>query len=310
MLHDLHELEDRARGRIEHRLPRRLPEWLYLLALERGFVDALLVAGRAERRKCASSGRARFDFAVNPAIRSRNEGCTIMQAMALTGEVREPLPVRRRLTVLRDGSTHASDLVFCEPSGHSVALVRCATCGFGGGIGRDADGRPATVECGRSTLPSLGSTTGEPLKGTGAARVAALLPVGLSLVQPVICVSHDTPLRVASRVLVLEPCTGGIAVVDGQRRFLGTLPQAKLSLALAHPDEKAATHVTDGKRCVDEHDSFGAAFGTMAATHARELIVLGEDRTFAGVLRDVDALRFVAHVSRTGLRPALRIRCA
>jgi len=42
VLHDLHELEDRAGGRAEHRAPRSLPPWLYLFALERGFVDSFL----------------------------------------------------------------------------------------------------------------------------------------------------------------------------------------------------------------------------------------------------------------------------
>jgi NAD(P)H-quinone oxidoreductase subunit 5 len=41
VLHDLHELEDRAGGHVEHRAPA-LPSWLYLFALERGFVDTLL----------------------------------------------------------------------------------------------------------------------------------------------------------------------------------------------------------------------------------------------------------------------------
>lgn len=220
----------------------------------------------------------------------------------------EPLPVRRRLTVLRDGTTHASDLVFCEPSACSVAFARCATCGFGGEVERDANGRPVKVECGRFILPSRGpSPGGEPLKGTGASHVAALLPVGLSLVEPVVCVSYDAPLRVANRVLALGPCNGGIAVVDEHHRFLGTLPRSKI--ALVPFDESAGMHATRGRSAVEEGASLGAAFGTMAAAHLRELIVLSEGGTFVGVVRDVDALRFVAHVSRTGLRPELRIRC-
>lgn len=42
VMHDLHELEDRAGARVVHGAPRGLPPWLYLFALERGFVDALL----------------------------------------------------------------------------------------------------------------------------------------------------------------------------------------------------------------------------------------------------------------------------
>jgi len=42
VMHDQHELEDRAGGRVERRVPLTLPSWLYLFALERGFVDVLL----------------------------------------------------------------------------------------------------------------------------------------------------------------------------------------------------------------------------------------------------------------------------
>jgi hypothetical protein len=55
---------------------------------------------------------------------------------------------------------------------------------------------------------------------------------------------------------------------------------------------------------VDEGASLGDAFGAMTARHARELTVVGPDRDVVGTLRDVDALRFVAYVARTGMRPA------
>lgn len=199
-------------------------------------------------------------------------------------------------------------MVFCEPTGRSVPLARCATCGFGAEVEGDATGRPLTVACSRFTLRSTGPTPGgdEPLKGTCAAHVAALLPVGLSLVRQIVCVSHDASLRLAiPAVLALEPFTGGVAVVDDQRRFLGTLPRL-----VAPDDQKAATHAIRGAGTIEEGASLATAFGTMASAHVRELVVLCEDGTFAGFLRDVDALRFVAHVSRTGLRPEPRIRCA
>ena len=214
-----------------------------------------------------------------------------------------PLPVRRRLTVLRDGSIRASDLVFCSPSGCSVALSRCATCGSGGAVALDASDRATTVECSRFRLSA---TDGERLQGATVTRVAAILPVGLSLVRPAVCLTSDAPLRVAVSALARESIASGIAVVDEQQRLVGVLPRAKVSLALVDSiDDVAAAHITADWRSIAESASFGAAFGTMAATHARELIVLGPDRTFVGVVRDIDALRFVAHVSRTGLRPEL-----
>jgi CBS-domain-containing membrane protein len=223
--------------------------------------------------------------------------------LPLAGEVMGPLPVRRRLTVLRDGSIRASDLVFCSPSGCSVPLARCATCGFGGAVALDTSGCATTVECSRFRL---WATDDERLQGATVSRVAAILPVGLSLVRPAVCLTSDAPLRVAVPALARELIASGIAVVDEQQRLVGVLPRAEVSLALADSmDDLAADHMTADWRSVTEGATFGAAFGTMAATHARELIVLGRDRTFVGVVRDIDALRFVAHVSRTGLRPEL-----
>jgi predicted transcriptional regulator len=164
-----------------------------------------------------------------------------------------------------------------------------------------------TVECSQYALSSTGTASdGDRLEGTGVTRVAAILPVGLSLVRPVVCISSDAPLRVAMRTLAREPSIYGIAVVDEQQRFVGMLSRAKVTLAVVHAsDDVTEAHAITDWGSIDEGASFGAAFGAMAATHARELIVLGDKRTFVGVVHDVDALRFVAHVSRTGLRPKM-----
>jgi hypothetical protein len=42
----------------------------------------------------------------------------------------------------------------------------------------------------------------------------------------------------------------------------------------------------------------------MCARRARELVIVGDEGEVVGLLRDVDAMRFVAHVTRTGTRPA------
>jgi predicted transcriptional regulator len=148
--------------------------------------------------------------------------------------------------------------------------------------------------------------SGEGLQGSAVTRVAAILPVGMSLVRPAVCISSDVPLRVAMHSFACDSTTCGIAVVDDEQRLVGVLPRAKVSLALANSiDDVAAAHMTGDWKSIDEGASFGVAFGTLASTHARELIVLGQGRTFVGVVRDLDALRFVAHVSRTGSRPEM-----
>lgn len=176
---------------------------------------------------------------------------------------------------------------------------------------RDATGRALTVDCCRFTLRTARSDdappSGDRLGGAGVAELAASLPVGLSLVRPAICVSFDTPLRVAMRALSAEPSAYGVAVVDHEQRFVGTLPRATAALALLHSSgDVAAQHMTAEWCSVDEGQSLGSAFAMMTARHARELTVVGEGRSFVGSVRDIDALRFVAYVSRTGLRPAVQ----
>jgi len=226
----------------------------------------------------------------------------------------DPLPIRRRLTVLRDGSTCEATLVFCDQQQRSVPLSRCASCRFGGAIERDARGVEATIACSRFTLPSspLGREPSPPRtqdlwSGAGVARLAATLPVGLSLMRPVVCVSYDAPLRVAMRALEVEPSAYGVAVVDDEGRLVGILPRATASLALLRSStDAAAEQMTVDWSVVDEAQSLGDAFATMTAKRARELPVVGEGRALVGTLRDIDALQFVSYVSRTSLRPPLK----
>jgi CBS domain-containing protein len=231
--------------------------------------------------------------------------------MARNEEAMDLLPVRRRLKFLRDGSTRAAELVFCETRRESVPISQCAACPFSGSVAWDLSGPSAMVECCHFSLPMARSgseplPSGERLLGPGAAEVAATLPVGLSIVRPFVCVAHDAPLSVAMRALAMESSPYGVAVVDDDDRFVGMLVRARAALALLHAEgEVAADHVTAGWCSVHEAESLGDAFVAMTARHAREVAVVSEEGALVGVLRDIDALRFVAFVSRTGQRPPL-----
>ena len=133
-----------------------------------------------------------------------------------------------------------------------------------------------------------------------------MLPVGLSIVRTVVCVAHDAPLSVAMRALAVERSAYGVAVVDENDRFMGILGRTTASRACLHSEsDLAADHLTAPWCSVHERESLGNAFVAMTAKHAREIAVLSEDGVLVGVLRDVDALRFVSFVSRTGQRPPL-----
>jgi hypothetical protein len=229
----------------------------------------------------------------------------------MLAETMEPLPIRRRLTVLRDGSTRTSTMVFCDSERRSVPLSRCATCGFAGAVDRDAGGRETTVECTRFTLPSSRSAPprapgDEPLAGAGVAQLAAALPAGMCLVQPVVCIAYDAPMSLAARALATEPSAYGIAVVGDGDRLVGILPRATALLALLGSSARSvAEHMTVDWCSVEEGESLGAAFATMTARRAREITLVSDARAVVGTLRDIDALRFVAYVSRTGQRPPI-----
>jgi len=225
----------------------------------------------------------------------------------------DPLPVRRRLTVLRDGSTSATSLVFCDSQMRSVPVSCCATCGAGGAVERDAEGWETTVECERFALTSLRPDPAPAAPGAdgdawgpGIVSVAARLPVGSCLVRPTVCLAHNAPLRVAARALEMETSAYGVPVVDEEGRLVGILPRATTALGLLkNAGDAAAEHVTIDWSTVDESLSLSGAFELMVTRRARELSVVGTGRTVVGTLRDIDALRFVAHVSRTGMRPPL-----
>jgi predicted transcriptional regulator len=137
--------------------------------------------------------------------------------------------------------------------------------------------------------------------------VAANLPVGLALVRPFVCVRVELPwIDVASAsVLAEEP--HGAPVVDCSGRLVGLLPAAAIERAFrnAPADSFAsAADCTVSAASIEETESLGSAFTMMGMRRLRELTVIDDGGIVVGVLRDVDALRFVAHVARTGQRPS------
>jgi hypothetical protein len=220
------------------------------------------------------------------------------------------LPVRRALTILRDGSSTEASMVFCDPQMRSVPLGSCGECSFGGAIERDAEGQEVTIECCRYMLPAARTASEPPASGpalrasAGVAQLAAALPIGMSLMRRVVSVAHDAPLRVAALALDMEASAYGVPVVDDERRLVGILPRAAAALALLRGTaDTAADHMNVDWSAVCESHSLGSGFERMTQRRARELSVVTLEGAVVGTLRDIDALRFVSFVSRTGMRP-------
>jgi hypothetical protein len=232
--------------------------------------------------------------------------------MSLSHDRMQPIPVRTRLTVLRDAPPESACLVFCEAEQRSVLLARCATCGYGGDVERDHDGTARALMCSRFTLRSTpppppddsGPRLAPPTHAGAIAKSAATLEVGLALVRPIVCVRYDVTVSAVIPYFEREPSAYGMAVVDDFGRFVGVLARASAALGLvARGTESVAERMALATLSIDERASLDAAFETMGVRRARELTVTDADRHVTGTLRDLDALRFVSYVSRTGLRP-------
>jgi hypothetical protein len=212
------------------------------------------------------------------------------------------VPVRTRLTILRDGVTQSTGIVFCEAESRSVPTSQCETCPFAGPKSRETAGEDI-VDCGLSALPIAGNATAPSFPPT----VAASLPVGLALVRRVVCVQDDLPWIEIVRAPMLPggPCS--VPVVDRRGAFVGLLPAMAIALAGRSLSVDRLSSVADravSAASVHECESLSAAFSAMSVRRARELTVVSDGRLVVGVLRDLDALHFVAHVARTGSRPA------
>jgi hypothetical protein len=211
------------------------------------------------------------------------------------------------LTVLSDGTTDAFKMVFCSRARGSVPLALCDGCGFGGTVHVDAHGKSAFVECGCVDLhfsPASDVRTPGRDPGLGVVELAAMLPVGISLARPIVCVADDASLKTAMIALDREASAYGVAVVDKTGRWLGVLPRARAALALSRSESGcAAAHMAPEWGVVDEGEALSRAFSMMMSRHTRELTVLDANGSVVGLLRDIEALQFVSHVARTGMRP-------
>jgi CBS domain-containing protein len=123
--------------------------------------------------------------------------------------------------------------------------------------------------------------------------------------RPVVCVQDELPWAGVARSPVLSESLSAVPVVNGAGALVGLLPAASIALAgwsAAHPSSVADYAMSAAT--IHEVESLGDAFAKMSQCRLRELTVISDGLAVVGILRDLDALRFVAHVARTGARPS------
>jgi CBS domain-containing protein len=104
---------------------------------------------------------------------------------------------------------------------------------------------------------------------------------------------------------LVEVGTAGLCIVDGGGALVGFLPSAWIALAGMRALSSGLPPMIAcavSAPAVHERKSLSDAFSIMVARRVRELTVVGDGLQVVGALRDVDALRFVSHLRRTGER--------
>jgi CBS domain-containing protein len=195
-------------------------------------------------------------------------------------------------------------MVFCEHVLRSVPVLRCEACPFAASESQDGACPVCAggVDCAGSVLPIARN----PIGSSFPPAVAAALPVGLALVGPVVCVQDELPWAGVARSPVLSESLSGVPVVNGAGALVGLLPAASIALAGWNAAAPQTSFVADhamSAATIHEVESLGDAFAKMGQCRLRELTVISDGLAVVGILRDLDALRFVAHVARTGARP-------
>ena len=212
-------------------------------------------------------------------LRSESDGL-VARALGLSlehGQGLQPviLEVRRREILSRGGARRQLS-TFCPAERRSVGLEWCRGCPLA--LHADQD----TVRC----LPDV-----EPRdRSDDTARLGSDAAVGEAVGRHQWSVLPD--VRASEIASALKGTSvSAILVVDDADRLVGVIDRSVLESA--PPDERAGV-LARRTPCIGEANSLIEAVECMVRAHTRYLPVLRADGRVAGVLDDLDALRWIA----------------
>jgi len=213
------------------------------------------------------------------------------------GDEEDAASVRHRVlgrtVVGADGKARRSLHVFCTAQRASQPLERCRTCVDC--LGMDAGDEPRWIDCGdRAPHPPVSVDLADPASGAAPDASTALTPVGAVALPRVVCVRADVPVTLVLRLVGPEGLAG-LPVVDDEGRLLGALrPAAELAQRGRHELTTALSFMRRADEAVCEDEPLWAAVRSMARGHLRVVPIVTRDGVVSGLLRDVDALRWLA----------------
>jgi CBS domain-containing protein len=231
--------------------------------VERALYEALAAwVGREEERV-----RAEFDGLVARAL----------ALCPMLGQGLRPVTLKvRRREILSMGGRRRQWSAFCPAERKSVGLDWCRGCPLALHADQDA------VRC----LPDV-----EPRDGSDdAARLGSEASVGEAVGCDQWSVLPEVPASEIASALK-GTAVGAVLVVDDGDRLVGLIDPRDLESA--PPDERAGALARQSPS-VGESASLADAVECMVRAHARHLPVLRADGRVAGVLDDLDALRWIA----------------
>ncbi len=183
-----------------------------------------------------------------------------------------------RTEVLTDGGRKEvlSLRVYCKRRGHSLPLAECMGCPRLEHAHLSADLEVASIDC-------------DDTSGVMVPEDVESEPVGALLRGNVCCIPDDATLQDVTEGLVSIGMDDA-PVVDPDGRYFGVIRDSGLVGARKGDVVK---DVLTRAAAVSENDTVYEAVVRMARTHQRDIPVLSGDGVVVGVLRDVDAIRWL-----------------
>jgi len=192
-------------------------------------------------------------------------------------------PILRTEVLTSDGRAEPVSLrVYCKRRGGTVPIAECAACEKVVRVNLSAEVHLTGVECDDSSE-------------VAAPEEAESEPAGALISGTVACVAEDAMANEAIECLI-RLGKEEAPVIDREGHYLGILRGSGL---IDRANADTALNALTRAAAVYENDTVYEAVVRMAKSRQREIIVLSSERKVVGVLRSVDAIRWLTNARKS-----------